>query len=193
MASACREHGAVFIVDEIFTGFGRTGRLFAFEHSAVDHEDVRPDLVCCGKALGGGLPIAAVVGRRELMDAWRTAGEALHSATFVGHPLSCAAAEATLDVIDDEKLVERAFLDPDIDEINLMTSQPWYANWNMRERRYYDLRLHRWRPGSIALSFLPQTLRAELKKVELLRKWARKLRERGLGAPSAAREPTSGR
>ncbi len=69
---------------------------------------MRPDLLCCGKALGGGLPIAAVVGRRELMAAWETPGEALHTSTFVGHPLACAAALAALDVIAEERLAERA-------------------------------------------------------------------------------------
>lgn len=103
VAEISREHGALLIADEILTGFGRTGKLFA-----VEHEGVSPDLICCGKALGGGLPIAAVVGRRELMAGWRTSGEALHTATFVGHPLACAAANAALGVLLEEKLVERA-------------------------------------------------------------------------------------
>lgn len=103
LARLCREAGAALILDEILTGFARTGRLFA-----CDHEAVRPDLLCCGKALGGGLPIAAVVGRSELMSSWRTGGEALHTGTFVAHPLACAAALATLDVIAEEDLAERA-------------------------------------------------------------------------------------
>ena len=103
LARLCREAGAVLIFDEILTGFGRTGRLFA-----GDHEAVRADLLCCGKALGGGLPIAAVVGRADLMSAWRTGGEALHTGTFVAHPLACAAALATLDILEEERLVERA-------------------------------------------------------------------------------------
>ncbi len=103
LARLCREAGAVLIADEILTGFARTGRMFA-----CDHEAVRPDLLCCGKALGGGLPLAAVVGRSELMNAWRTGGEALHTGTFVAHPLGCAAAIATLDLIADEGLVARA-------------------------------------------------------------------------------------
>ncbi|MGE0640702.1 MAG: aminotransferase class III-fold pyridoxal phosphate-dependent enzyme [Thermoanaerobaculia bacterium] len=92
LAAATRAAGALLVADEIFTGFGRTGTLFA-----VDHEGVRPDLLCCGKALGGGLPIAAVAGRAELMESWKSGGEALHTATFVAHPLACAAALALLD------------------------------------------------------------------------------------------------
>ena len=103
LARLCREAGAALILDEILTGFGRTGRAFACEHEAV-----RPDLLCCGKALGGGLPIAAVIGRADLMNAWRTGSEALHTGTFVAHPLACAAAIATLDVLADERLVPRA-------------------------------------------------------------------------------------
>jgi 4-aminobutyrate aminotransferase-like enzyme len=103
LARLCREHGSLLIADEIFTGFGRTGRLFA-----VEHEGVRPDLLCCGKALGGGMPIAAVLGRRELFRCWETDGEALHTATFVANPVACAAALATLDVIEGEDLPARA-------------------------------------------------------------------------------------
>lgn len=103
LARLCREAGALLILDEILTGFGRTGRRFA-----CDHEGVRPDLLCCGKALGGGLPIAAVVARAALMEVWRSDGEALHTGTFVAHPLACAAAIATLDLIDEEDLAARA-------------------------------------------------------------------------------------
>jgi 4-aminobutyrate aminotransferase-like enzyme len=103
VAAAARRHGALLVADEILTGFGRTGRWFA-----VEREDVRPDLLCCGKALGGGLPIGAVVGTRRVMEVWRTAGEAIHTGTFVAHPLACAAALATLDVLADEQLVARA-------------------------------------------------------------------------------------
>ncbi len=103
LAAAARADGALFVADEILTGFGRTGRRFA-----LDRERVRPDLLCCGKALGGGLPIAAVVGARRFLESWRTDGEALHTATFVAHPLACAAALATLDVLEDGRLAERA-------------------------------------------------------------------------------------
>jgi 4-aminobutyrate aminotransferase-like enzyme len=103
VAEACRRHSVLLIADEIFTGFGRTGRIFA-----VEHEEVRPDLLCCGKALGGGLPIAAVLARRELFRCWETPGEARHTATFLANPLACAAALAALDVFEGEGLPARA-------------------------------------------------------------------------------------
>ena len=103
LSELCQHHGVLFIADEIFTGFGRIGHSFA-----VDTEGVRPDLLCCGKALGGGLPIGAVIGRQELMEAWDTPGEARHTATFVAHPLACATALATLEVITNEHLIERS-------------------------------------------------------------------------------------
>jgi 4-aminobutyrate aminotransferase-like enzyme len=103
VAALCRRAATPLAVDEIFTGFGRTGTLFA-----VDAEGVRPDLLCCGKALGGGLPIAAVVGRRSLLGCWETPGEARHTATFVANPLACAAALAVLDVLLEEDLPARA-------------------------------------------------------------------------------------
>jgi acetylornithine/succinyldiaminopimelate/putrescine aminotransferase len=103
LAEICRRHGALLIADEIFTGFGRTGRLFA-----VDHEGVRPDILCCGKAMGGGLPIAAVLARRDLFRCWETSGEARHTATFIANPLACAAALAALAVIQESDLSARA-------------------------------------------------------------------------------------
>ena len=103
VAAACRRYRVPLIADEIFTGFGRTGRLFA-----VEHENVRPDLLVCGKALGGGLPIAAVLGRRSLLAAWTTPGEALHTATFVANPPACAAALAVLDELTTHRLPARA-------------------------------------------------------------------------------------
>lgn len=103
LAAACRQHGTLLVADEVFTGFGRTGRWFA-----VEHEGVEPDLLVVGKALGGGLPIAAVVGAAETMAAWRVDGEALHTATFVANPLACAAALAVLDVLEEHDLPARA-------------------------------------------------------------------------------------
>jgi 4-aminobutyrate aminotransferase-like enzyme len=103
VARLCRQAGALLIADEIFTGFGRTGDLFV-----VAEEGIRPDLLCCGKALGGGLPIAAVLARRELFEVWATDGEALHTSTFLANPLACAAALAVLDVLERERLAERA-------------------------------------------------------------------------------------
>jgi len=96
VARTCREAGALFALDEIQTGIGRTGAWFA-----GPHEGVVPDLMCVGKALGGGFPISACMGTREVMDAWgASTGEALHTQTFLGHPVGCAAALATLDVLD---------------------------------------------------------------------------------------------
>jgi len=103
LAEACRRRGALLIADEIFTGFGRTGRLFT-----VDYEGVRPDILCCGKALGGGLPIAAVIARRDLFRCWETRGEARHTATFLANPLACAAALAAVAVIQEDDLPARA-------------------------------------------------------------------------------------
>lgn len=103
VADACRRHGTLLVADEVFTGFGRTGRWFAVEHEAVE-----PDLVCCGKALGGGVPVAAVIGRRRWMAAWDRPGEAPHTATFVAHPLACAAALESLRVLAGERLIPRA-------------------------------------------------------------------------------------
>lgn len=101
----CDEHDALLVLDEIYTGFGRTGRWFACEHCGV-----APDVVCLGKALTGGFPLSACVGRAELMDAaWPAAtGEALHTSTFLGHPVGCAMALAQIQEIRARKLVERS-------------------------------------------------------------------------------------
>jgi 4-aminobutyrate aminotransferase / (S)-3-amino-2-methylpropionate transaminase / 5-aminovalerate transaminase len=85
-------HGALLAADEIYTGFGRTGAPFA-----CSEDGVVPDLLCVGKALGGGFPISACLGRPHVMAAWgASAGEALHTQTFLGHPVGCAAARVTL-------------------------------------------------------------------------------------------------
>lgn len=101
----CDEHGALLVADEIFTGFGRTGKWFACEHTATV-----PDLVCLGKALTGGFPLSACVGRADLMDAaWpASTGEAIHTSTFLGHPVGCAMALAQIAEIRDRHLVERS-------------------------------------------------------------------------------------
>jgi 4-aminobutyrate aminotransferase-like enzyme len=100
----CDELGILLIVDEIFTGFGRTGSWFA-----IDREGVVPDLLCIGKAMGSGVPISAVAGRAAVMDAWPTStGEALHTSTYLGNPLACAAAIATIDELHSRDLPGRA-------------------------------------------------------------------------------------
>src|SRR3989449_1033127 len=100
-AEICRSNRVLLIADEIQTGFGRTGRMFCYEHEGVD-----PDLLVVGKALGGGvLPGSAVVGRRETLGLFRPGD---HGSTFGGNPLACAAGMAALDVLVEEKLVERS-------------------------------------------------------------------------------------
>jgi 4-aminobutyrate aminotransferase/(S)-3-amino-2-methylpropionate transaminase len=95
-----REHGILFIADEIQTGFGRTGKLFACEHYGLV-----PDLIATAKSLAGGLPLAAVTGRADIMDAPHVGGL---GGTYGGNPLACAAALAVLDVMEAERLPERA-------------------------------------------------------------------------------------
>jgi 4-aminobutyrate aminotransferase-like enzyme len=103
LAALCRRHGALLVADEILTGGGRTGPFFA-----VTEDGVVPDLLCCGKAIAGGLPLAAVLASRALFAAWPAAGEALHTATFLAHPLACAAALATLELLDSTSLRAQA-------------------------------------------------------------------------------------
>ena len=96
LRALCDERGMLLILDEIYTGFGRTGTMFACER-----EGVVPDLLCVGKALGGGVPLSATIGTPRAMDAWPvSAGEAIHTSTFLGNPLACAAALANLDELE---------------------------------------------------------------------------------------------
>lgn len=104
LAAMTREAGAVLIFDEIFTGMGRTGELFA-----CLHEGVLPDLLCLGKGLGGGLPLSACLGPSAIMDAWPpSGGEAMHTSTFLGNPLACAAGVALLRELEEGGLVRRS-------------------------------------------------------------------------------------
>ena len=97
----CREHRVLFIADEVQTGFGRTGDLFA-----CDYEGVKPDILVVGKALGGGFyPVSAALANRDIMDLMQPGD---HGSTFGGNPLGSAVASAALDVIVDERLAERA-------------------------------------------------------------------------------------
>jgi 4-aminobutyrate aminotransferase / (S)-3-amino-2-methylpropionate transaminase / 5-aminovalerate transaminase len=95
----CTEHQIPLIADEVQTGFGRTGKMFAVEHFGIE-----PDLFVLAKTMGGGLPLGAVVGRSELMDATNPGGL---GGTFGGNPVACAAALAVIDVLTDEKLPAR--------------------------------------------------------------------------------------
>ncbi|MGI9048873.1 MAG: 4-aminobutyrate--2-oxoglutarate transaminase [Rubrobacteraceae bacterium] len=96
----CDEHGIVLIVDEVQTGFGRTGKMFAIEHSGIV-----PDLLTTAKSLGGGMPIAGITGKAEIMDAVHVGGL---GTTFGGNPLACAAALAVLEALEEEDLLARA-------------------------------------------------------------------------------------
>jgi 4-aminobutyrate aminotransferase len=95
----CDRHGILLVDDEVQAGMGRTGRLFA-----IEHWEVEPDILCSAKALASGLPLSAMIAREELMS-WP---EGAHGSTFGGNPVSCAAAQATLDVIEEERLMEHA-------------------------------------------------------------------------------------
>ncbi len=95
-----RQHGILLIADEVQTGFGRTGRLFAVEHWAVE-----PDILVVAKGIASGLPLSGIIARRSLLDAWRPGA---HGGTYGGNVVACAAANATLDVIRDEGLVDNA-------------------------------------------------------------------------------------
>lgn len=100
----CDGTGALLIFDEVMTGFGRTGKLFASEH----WPQAKPDILCLAKALGGGLPLGAFIGRREIMLTLSENPPLAHVTTFGGHPLSCAAGLAALEVLRQENLIERS-------------------------------------------------------------------------------------
>lgn len=100
----CDEHQIVLIFDEIYTGFGRTGTMFA-----AQHEGMVPDIMCLGKAIANGFPISAAIAKPDIMDAWAPSdGEALHTSTYLGHPVGCAAALATIAEIERLDLPQRA-------------------------------------------------------------------------------------
>jgi 4-aminobutyrate aminotransferase / (S)-3-amino-2-methylpropionate transaminase / 5-aminovalerate transaminase len=96
----CDEHGIVMVVDEVQTGYGRTGKMFAIEHYGLE-----PDLMTVAKSIAGGLPLSAVVGKAEIMD---SPPDSAIGGTYVGNPVAQAAALAVLDVFEEENLVERA-------------------------------------------------------------------------------------
>jgi 4-aminobutyrate aminotransferase / (S)-3-amino-2-methylpropionate transaminase / 5-aminovalerate transaminase len=100
LRAVCDQHGIVLIADEIQSGFGRTGKMFAIEHAGVE-----PDLITIAKSVAGGVPLSAVIGKAEIMDAPGPGGL---GGTYAGSPLGCAAGLAVLDVIREEKLLERA-------------------------------------------------------------------------------------
>jgi 4-aminobutyrate aminotransferase-like enzyme len=105
LRSLCDQHDALLIYDEIYTGFGRTGEWFACDHSSSF-----PDLICLGKALTNGFPLSGCVGRATVMDrAWpESTGEAIHTSTFLGHPVGCAMALAQVRELKEKKLITQA-------------------------------------------------------------------------------------
>jgi 4-aminobutyrate aminotransferase / (S)-3-amino-2-methylpropionate transaminase / 5-aminovalerate transaminase len=116
----CHKHGILFIADEIQSGFGRTGALFASERYGIE-----PDLIVTAKSLGGGLPLAAVTGRAEVMDAPAVGGL---GGTFAGNPLSCAAALAVLDLFEKENLLARA---NELGDRFQRRAREWQRRWSI--------------------------------------------------------------
>jgi 4-aminobutyrate aminotransferase len=100
LRSICDEHGILFIADEVQTGYGRTGRMWAFEHAGIV-----PDVVTVAKAIANGLPLSALVSSRDLQERW---GRGAHGSTYGGNPVACAAGVAVLETIRDEDLVANA-------------------------------------------------------------------------------------
>ncbi len=114
----CHKHGVLFIADEVQSGFGRTGRMFASEYYGIE-----PDILVSAKSLGGGLPIAAITGRAEIMDAPGPGGL---GGTFAGNPLSCTAALAVLDIFERENLLVRA---NELGERFQKRARQWQKQW----------------------------------------------------------------
>src|SRR5207248_45447 len=102
LATLCRERGALLIVDEVQTGFGRTGQLFA-----CSHYELQPDILCVAKSLARGVPMEAVCLGAQVMESGRIT-RAVHGSSFGGNPLACAAALTTLDILEREALPQRA-------------------------------------------------------------------------------------
>jgi 4-aminobutyrate aminotransferase/(S)-3-amino-2-methylpropionate transaminase len=115
----CDEHGIVFVVDEVQTGYGRTGRMWA-----IQHHDVEPDLMVVAKSIAGGLPLSGVIGKAEIMDA---PADSAIGGTYVGNPVAQAAALAVLDVFNEESLVERASA---IGETIRSRMHAWQERWD---------------------------------------------------------------
>ncbi|MFC2107389.1 aspartate aminotransferase family protein [Bacteroidota bacterium] len=148
----CDKTGALLIVDDIQMGFGRTGKLFSFEHFGIV-----PDILCLAKAMGGGLPLGAFISSKEIMDALTVNPALGHITTFGGHPLCCAAGLASLEVILDQKLAEKA---------------------NEKGQKYVDaLKDH---PGIKEIRQKGLMLAVELKNKDLMPKLHRSFVENGL-------------
>jgi 4-aminobutyrate aminotransferase/(S)-3-amino-2-methylpropionate transaminase len=115
----CDDNGIVLVVDEVQTGFGRTGKMWG-----IEHYDVEPDLMCVAKSIAGGLPLSGVIGRAEIMDA---PGDSAIGGTYVGNPVAQAAALAVLDVFEDEGLLAAA---SQIGETIRTRMQAWQQRWD---------------------------------------------------------------
>src|SRR5690349_7061778 len=115
----CDEHGIVLVVDEVQTGFGRTGKLFAIEHYGIE-----PDLITIAKSISAGLPLSGVIGKAEIMDA---PGDSAIGGTYVGNPVAQAAALAVLDVFEDEGLNDRGAAIGDTIRARM---QAWHERWD---------------------------------------------------------------
>jgi 4-aminobutyrate aminotransferase/(S)-3-amino-2-methylpropionate transaminase len=114
----CDDNGIVLVVDEVQTGFGRTGRMWG-----IEHYDVEPDLMCVAKSIAAGLPLSGVLGRAEIMDA---PGDSAIGGTYVGNPIAQAAALAVLDVFEEDGLVERA---GQLGEVIRTRMLAWQQRW----------------------------------------------------------------
>ena len=114
----CDDNGIVLVIDEVQTGFGRTGKMWGIEHYPVE-----PDLMCIAKSIAGGLPLSGVLGRAEIMDA---PGDSAIGGTYVGNPVAQAAALAVLDVFEEEGLVDRA---AQLGETIRERMQNWQQRW----------------------------------------------------------------
>jgi 4-aminobutyrate aminotransferase/(S)-3-amino-2-methylpropionate transaminase len=115
----CDDNGIVLIVDEVQTGFGRTGKMWG-----IEHYDVEPDLMCVAKSIAAGLPLSGVLGRAEIMDA---PGDSAIGGTYVGNPVAQAAALAVLDVFEEDGLVDRA---SQIGDVIRARMQAWQQRWD---------------------------------------------------------------
>jgi 4-aminobutyrate aminotransferase/(S)-3-amino-2-methylpropionate transaminase len=138
----CNEHQVLLVMDEVQAGFGRTGKYWGFEHY-----DIVPDLICCGKGISSGLPISAVIGRPDVMDLYPPGSM---TSTHTGNPVCCAAVLANLQVIEEEKLVERArllgeILQPELRRIRLR----FFDHIGMVHGRGLVASLHMVKPGTI--------------------------------------------
>jgi 4-aminobutyrate aminotransferase-like enzyme len=115
----CNEFGVIMIVDEVQTGFGRTGKWFA-----VEHFDVVPDVICAAKGIASGMPLGACIAKPELMQAW---SPSTHGSTMTGNPVTCAAGLAVIDIIQQENLIENA---KKIGEMILVKIRKWMKKYD---------------------------------------------------------------